>query len=77
MSTVMLPEITGKTEHSSCGERRVLETYNGGTMSMWLLRLTRYRHEDNKECGRDVMALYSSELDELCRWWGEVRKATT
>ena len=75
MSTVMKPEIKGTSE-CECrrsGERRVLETW--GSAGSWIVRLTRYRLSDDKEVGKNALLLYGSELDELCRWWSEVKKA--
>ena len=76
MSTIMLPEITGTSTLPSIDkvrDKRVMDTYL--TRGMCGLRITHYRPGEDEYYCREALMLYTSELDELCRWWSEVKKA--
>lgn len=73
--TVMLPEIIGLTEvHKAGDDKRKLEAIYGDS-GTWVLRLSYYRQGEKKAYTRDVLVLYTTELDELTRWWRGVRRA--
>lgn len=71
-----MPEITGTSTLPSIDkvrDRHVMDTRLSG--SMCVVRITHYRHGEDEPYSKDVLVLYTSQLDELCRWWSEVKKA--
>lgn len=74
--TVMLPDISGKTESYIEGQndRRVLDIIHGGG-SRWIVRMSHYTINDEVPYQRDALVLYTPELDELTRWWRGVKGA--
>jgi len=77
MSTVMLPEIKGRSVLSSIDkirDKRVMDIV--AKDGRCTLRITHYRHDEDEHFSKEALVLYISELDELCRWWSEVKRAT-
>ena len=72
--TMMLPDILGRTKFESGGDSRVLDIMyaDSGT---WILRLSYFRPKEKEPYRKDALVLYTTELDELTRWWSEVKKA--
>ena len=73
--TVMLPDVLGRTEsHNPGDDKRVVEIMYGDSSS-WILRLSHFRPKEKEPYRKDVLVLYTTELDELTRWWSELKKA--
>ena len=73
--SVMLPEILGRTRFHKWGQDERELNIEWFDPNGWVLTVSLFREGEKEPYMKDVLVLYTTELDELTRWWSELKKA--